>query len=199
MLSCIIFGAGSELQNDRNFVIENHSFQGFFLQFFCIFNRKFRRKWHLCCNSLRVVVRPHIPAAAVVDPRHEFHACRLDYLKLQNINGRFSIENHRFSGAILHYLCISIENSKIFWHLYCNSYALHITPELRSVRLIIPVCCNQLSLSEKLTSAEIKLCWGLRVCTYRSPSRSRSQWRRSPSARPETRQQRPPSAPKRPG
>ena len=34
------------------------------------------------------------------------------------IIGHFSIQNHHFSGAILHYLCIS---SKMNRHLYCNS------------------------------------------------------------------------------
>ena len=37
---------------------------------------------------------------------------------------RFSMKNHHFPGEILHHLCILIENSKSFWHLYCNSQSL---------------------------------------------------------------------------
>ena len=40
----------------------------------------------------------------------------------RKINGHFSIENHRFSGAILHYLCIFNGKLKtIGGRFYCNS------------------------------------------------------------------------------
>ena len=42
------------------------------------------------------------------------------YLKLQN-NRRFSIENRRFPGTIVHNLCIFNRKFKQSWNFYCNS------------------------------------------------------------------------------
>ena len=60
-----------QLQNDRPFSIENHHFSGAILHSFCIFNRKFKKSWHLYCNlQYRGPWRcPAAAAAAEADDR----------------------------------------------------------------------------------------------------------------------------------
>ena len=41
-----------KLQNNRRFSIENRRFPGTIVHNLCIFNRKFQKSWHLCCNLL---------------------------------------------------------------------------------------------------------------------------------------------------
>ena len=76
--------------------MENHRFRGQFSTISAFSVEKSREKWPL--NVQYVAPAPAGPSA--------YESIEEKYLELQNKYGHFSIENHRFSGVILHYICI---------------------------------------------------------------------------------------------